>query len=118
MDYQILIKFNKDPRYPWHCDFYIKSLDLFIEINGIWTHGPHPFDENNQEDLKLLEKWKIKSKISKFYKKAIDGWTIRDILKRKPVKENNLKYIEIFSRDFTKEFLLKIIKDYINHENK
>lgn len=111
-------QYNKDSRYPWHCDFYIKSLDLFIEINGMWTHGPHPFDENNPEDLKLLEKWKAKVKTSKFYEKAIDGWTIRDILKRKTAKENNLKYIEIFSGDFTKEFLLKTIKDCINHENK
>ena len=26
-------QYNKDPRYPFACDFYIKSLDIFIELN-------------------------------------------------------------------------------------
>ena len=90
-----VIRQYKEERYPWHCDFYIKSLDLFIEINGNWTHGPHPFDGNNPEDIELLELWK--SKDSKFYNCAIKTWTDRDIQKRTKAKENNLNYIEIFS---------------------
>ena len=90
-----VIRQYKEERYPWHCDFYIKSLDLFIEINGNWTHGPHPFDKNNPEDIELLELWK--SKDSKFYNCAIKTWTDRDIQKRTKAKENNLNYIEIFS---------------------
>ena len=49
-----VVRQYRDERYPFACDFYIKSLDLFIECNYSWTHGGHPFDENNEEDLKLL----------------------------------------------------------------
>ena len=43
----LLTKFNKSDiirqyksdLYPFACDFYIKSLDLYIEYNGHWTHG-------------------------------------------------------------------------------
>jgi len=31
-------------RYPYDCDFYIKSKDLFIEYQGHQTHGPAPYD--------------------------------------------------------------------------
>lgn len=43
-----------DTRYPYRCDFYIKSKDLFIELNAHWTHGDHPFDISNNDDLKKL----------------------------------------------------------------
>ena len=33
---------NKYDRYPFACDFYISSLDLFIECNYHWTHGGKP----------------------------------------------------------------------------
>ena len=81
--------------YPFNCDFYIKSLNLYIEINGSWTHGRHPFDENNQEDIDKLNLWK--SKNSGYYQNAIQTWTISDVNKRNIAKENNLNYLEIFS---------------------
>lgn len=62
-----VIRQYKEKRYPFCCDFYIKTFDLFIEINGNWTHGPHPFNDNNKEDLTLLEEWKSKSISSKYY---------------------------------------------------
>ena len=34
-----------DGRYPFNCDFYIKSKDLFIEYQGHQTHGSQPYDE-------------------------------------------------------------------------
>ena len=33
--------------------------DLYIEIQGSWTHGPHPYDSNNSDDLILKNKNKI-----------------------------------------------------------
>jgi len=45
--------YNKDIRYPFSCDFYIKSLDLFIELNFHWTHGGMPY---NEEDLDCKKK--------------------------------------------------------------
>lgn len=44
-----------DSRYPFNCDFYIRSLDLFIELNFHFTHGFHPFNSNSKEDQIQLE---------------------------------------------------------------
>lgn len=82
--------------YPYLCDFYIPCLDLYIEFQGLWSHGKHPFDPENKKDLQKLSVWKEKSNTSKFYKNAIETWTIRDPLKRKTAKENNLKWMEFF----------------------
>ena len=89
----------RDARYQFNCDFYIKSLDLFIEINNHWTHGFHPFDKNNIEDIEKLNKWIEKSKTSKFYKIAINTWTIRDTRKLEIAKNNNLKYIMVYPKE-------------------
>lgn len=82
-------------RYPFHCDFYIKSLDLFIELNGTWTHGGHFFDENNQVDIMILNEWKQRAseKGSRYYHVAIDTWTRRDLLKLQTAVDNNLNYL-------------------------
>ena len=87
----------RSEKYPFNCDFYIPSLDVYIEYQGSWTHGNHPYDENNPEDLKTLEKWKEKSSISAFYRNAIETWTIRDIKKREIAKANKLNYLEFFN---------------------
>ena len=99
--------FDKE-RYPFVCDFYIPSLDLFIEFQGTWLHGEHPFDENNLEDLKIVEDLKKKSKElnfqgkpKNFYLQAVYVWTKLDPKKRKIAKENNLNFKEFFSK---KEF--------------
>lgn len=104
------IKFNYiEERYPFKCDFYIKLYDLFIEINAHWTHGWHPFNKNNQEDINKVNLWK--SKNTKFYNTAINVWTIRDVNKRNIAKENNLNYLAIYSNEFEicKNAILKFI---------
>lgn len=100
----LLKKFSKDDifrnykskLYPYRCDFYIKSLDLYIEYNGTWTHGWHnnkclgSFNKENTEHVKLLEFWK--SKNTKYYKRAIDTWTRTDVNKLVIAKQNKLNY--------------------------
>ena len=61
----------------------------------MWTHGPHPFDKNNINDLKLLEYWKSQNK--DFYNVAINTWTIVDPNKRNIAKENKLNYVEFWN---------------------
>ena len=90
----------KSELYPFFCDFYLPDSDLYLEINAHWTHGSHPFDSTNNEDLLLLEQWK--SKNTKFYDNAIEIWTKRDVLKRETAKKNNLNYIEVFSNKLDK----------------
>lgn len=85
-----------DSRYPFSCDFYIKSQDLFIELNAHWTHGKHPFNINNPEDIKILNCWKEKAKTSEFYKNAIETWTIRDVDKLNYLLKNNLNFKLIY----------------------
>ena len=93
----------KSELYPYLCDFYIPSLDLYIECNYHWTHGNHPFNKDNNNDQLLLETWKQKN--TKFYDNAIKTWTIRDVNKRNTVKENNLNYIEFWNINELKTWL-------------
>ena len=87
--------------YPFSCDFYIKSLDLYIECNYHWTHGKHQYSKNNITDIITKCKWKQQAKTSKFYKNAISTWTKRDVNKFEYAKKNNLNYLVFYS---TKEF--------------
>ena len=87
-----IIRQYKDERYPHACDFYIRSLDLFIELNIDWTHGGHPFNPENQADINKLAVWQEKAKKSKFYQKAIETWTKLDVQKFKDAKYHNLNY--------------------------
>ena len=101
--YQMLLnKFSQDDIkrqyrsgvYPFLCDFYIKSRDLYIELNACFTHGPHWFDSKSETDLNVLESWKVKlNNGHEMYAGAIDTWTSRDILKRQAARNNNLNYV-------------------------
>lgn len=85
----------KETRYPYWCDFYIKSIDTFIEYQGTWLHGFKPFDKTNKEDIKKLNYWD--SKNSNYYNQGIKTWTINDVVKRNKAKQSNIRYVEIFS---------------------
>ena len=84
--------------YPFDCDFYIPSLNLYVEFQGHWTHGSKPF-EGTEEDLAELDKWKQKALTSKFYRNAIDVWTELDVKKRQLARKNELNWIEFFNMD-------------------
>ena len=86
----------KSEKYPFNCDFYIPELDLYIEYQGHWSHGKHPFN-SSKEDLLLLSIWE--SKNTKYYQNAIKTWTIRDPLKRKIANKNKLNWLEFFNFD-------------------
>lgn len=85
--------------YPFACDFYIPSEDVYIEYQGSWTHGYRPFDKSNEECLEQLELWKERARTSKYYQNAIEVWTKRDPIKRETAKKNNLNWIEFFTVD-------------------
>lgn len=81
---------------PFICDFYIKSEDLFIEINFHWTHNTHPFDVDSDEDYEVLTKLQYKastepSKTS--YLDAIRTWTETDPMKLAEFRKNNLNFM-------------------------
>ena len=89
----------KSDVYPFNCDFYIKSLDLYIECNFSWTHGGHWFDSSNKEDLDKVQKWRDKG--TKFYLNAVQTWTVRDVKKKEYAKKNKLKYVVLWTEDYS-----------------
>ena len=106
---------NSHEEYPFAVDFYIKSLNLYIEYNGSWTHGKHFFNENSPQDQKLLEKWQLKSETSKYYKSAINVWTNKDLEKRQTAKKNNLNYVVLWNWKDVEDWMLsnfEVRKDY------
>lgn len=93
----------KSKVYPYRCDFYIKSKDLYIEYNGHFTHGLELFNKDNPEHQKILAFWKNKN--TKFYNIAIYVWTVLDPLKLKIATENKLNYKIFWNLDEVKKFI-------------
>lgn len=116
----LLTKFNDDviyqfksDKYPFHCDFYIKSLDFYLEYNGHWTHGKELYNPNNSKHQKIVAFWKKKVEETNFkgknknqYAAAIYVWTKLDPLKVETAKKNKLNY-KIF-------WNIEEVKDWIN----
>lgn len=110
--FEKVIRQYKSEKYPFACDFYIPDKNLYIEYQGTWMHGKHPFDNKNKNDLQTLNNWRNKANELNFKHKAktqftyaIKVWTEQDILKRKTAKDNNLNWIEFFNlKQFNKWF--------------
>ena len=107
-----MIRQYKSPQYPTSCDFYIPCIDTYIEYQGNWTHGEHPYGENINDD-NILKKWIEKG--TEFYKNAIHVWTVSDVKKRKIAKENNLKFYELWNEKDAMKFIDKIYEEYRNN---
>lgn len=101
----VIHHYSTDSRYPFECDFYIPSKDLFIELHFHWTHGKEPFNILNKNHIKILNNWKNKN--TKFYKIAIEVWTKRDILKLKTFNNNKLNYKVFYNEDEFYEWFYK-----------
>lgn len=103
--YPSVIRQYYDERYPYHCDFYIPEYDIFIEYQGSEMHGDHAYNENDDNDKRIVENLIEKSNSRKQitgknisrYDVMIHTWTIRDVEKRKTAEMQNLNYLEIWS---------------------
>lgn len=93
-----IIRHYRDDRYPFNCDFYIKSEDLFIELNYTWCHDNHPYDPNNPADAAKLAKKLKKAETSNYHRWAIKVWTESDVLKLKTLRENKLNFQIIYPK--------------------
>lgn len=102
-EYDVIKQYGCDERYPFQCDFYIISLDCFIELNATWTHGGHWFNSNDENDMRILKIWeeKSESKQSSYYKSAIYTWTVGDLVKRQTALDNHLNYVVFWDNDLT-----------------
>ena len=90
----VVCQYADEKRYPFNCDFYIPSRDMFIELNAMWTHGGHWFLEDNEYDITKRNQWRTSNK--KFYRVAEINWTGYDVEKRKYAKSHSLNYIVLW----------------------
>ena len=105
----------KSDVYPFACDYYIPSLDLYIEYNGFITHNRRFFDKDNKEDIEELNQWILRNKELKKrngnkatrYDNLIYIWTERDILKLETALKNNLNYIAWFNEEQAYDWIAK-----------
>lgn len=83
-------------RYPFNCDFYISSEDLFIELNLFPTHGSEPFDSTNINHTLYLEH--CKTAPNNWIEEQIPLiWAGTDVLKHQLAKQNNLNYVQVYN---------------------
>lgn len=95
----------KSEKYPFRCDFYIPEKELYIEYLGSWTHGGHPFDKNDPNDVAKLKDMTEKGKTKQYYNSAIYTWTDLDVRKRNVAKENCLNYLEWWNMEEAREWI-------------
>ena len=88
----------KSIKYPFVCDLYIPSKDIYIELNFHWTHGGIPYDGRKSVCKQQLAIWKEKAKTSKYFKNAINTWTIRDTYKLKVAKHNKIQLLVFYTK--------------------
>ena len=116
----------KSDVYPFACDFYIPQYDLYIEHQGFPSHGKHPFDPTNQEDLEIVKKWEKKAneinwknEKKELYRNFLEVWTQQDPLKREIAKKNKLNFLEIFPDDFDNNLdnIIEYVKKFTLQNN-
>lgn len=101
-------RYYRSEDYPFLCDFYIPSEDLYIECNFHWTHQDEPFI-GSIEQLEKLKKLEEKAKSSEYYETVIDTWTRRDVQKFNVVKENNLNFLAFYTVEECEDWLNSLI---------
>ena len=85
-----------EKRYPFAVDFYIPERDLFIELNGSWSHGGHWYEVDREMDQKTVQTWCKKGEKSQYYLNALGTWTERDVRKRAAAREAQLNYVTLW----------------------
>lgn len=80
-----------DARYPYPCDFYVKSEDLFIELNMHFTHGGHWFDAGSASDA--LRRRHLEQTDRARNRKFLNTWCIQDVRKREAARRAGLNYL-------------------------
>lgn len=80
-----------DSRYPFACDFYVKSKDLFIEYQGHQTHGYEPYDSSSVEHKDYLNQMSAKYDMT--------TWVKRDPYKLKVAIDNKINLLLIYPRN-------------------
>lgn len=86
----VMAQHASDPRYPFACDFYVRSRDLFIELNGLWVHGGH-WHGGSGRDASRLAEWA--GRHTPYYDHAVHVWSKTDVAKREAARRSHLNYV-------------------------
>lgn len=97
----------KSVEYPWFCDFYIKSRNLYIELNSFSTHETHLYGTIDSDEEKLKS---YRESTSPFYQSVAKVW-LSDLEKWNRAVTNKLKYIVIYDVSSYKDKLSKYLTD-------
>lgn len=89
------IRYAQESGYQFKCDFYVKSEDLFIELNLHPTHGGYPFNVNNEEDLSRL--FILENSESEWDRNVAYIWGHLDVLKVNIARKNNLNHRMVYN---------------------
>ena len=92
-------QYCRDERYPYHVDVYIKSRDMFIELNAYWTHGNHWFNVDDALDVVTANVWLDRMTERSQYVGALVTWMYSDVEKRETARKNNLNYVVFWDND-------------------
>lgn len=92
----VVRQYCDEERYPFAVDFYIPERDLFIELNGSWSHGRHWYESDREMDQKIAQTWRKKGEKSKYYRAAFETWVERDVRKRAAAREAQLNYVTLW----------------------
>lgn len=104
LGYEDTIRHHSSEEFPYPCDFYLPSIDMYIEFQGSQFHHGRAF-LNIKEDKEELESLKQKNEkrcketgdnISQ-YGAMINTWVNYDVKKRNIALNNKIKYLEIYS---------------------
>lgn len=95
-DMTVVRQYCDENRYPFAVDFYIPERDLFIELNGSWSHGRHWYESDREMDQKIAQTWRKKGEKSKYYRAAFETWVERDVRKRAAARQAELNYVTLW----------------------
>ena len=95
-DMTVVRQYRDEKRYPFAVDFYIPERDLFIELNGSWSHGGHWYEADREMDQRIVHTWLKKGKKSKYYRVALETWIKRDVRKREAACKAQLNYVTLW----------------------
>lgn len=92
--------------YPFACDFYVRSRNLYVELNASWTHGGHWFDASDDSDAAVLTEWRERADAARdgrarpgYYDNAIHVWTDADVRKREAARSGGLNYVVFWDNE-------------------
>lgn len=86
-----VVRQYRSAEYHFDCDFYIRSRDLYIELNAHWSHGGHWFDGSDLRDVIVLGTWFDRG--TDYYQNAVHVWSDADLKKRAAARNAGLNYV-------------------------